>query len=162
AIAGQAAGSHHAPQSFFLHQQASLLGQGASDTAVLMSGVYDDVCTVKRPPFGIVIEERTTRCENFPRVINVKIRHAQPKSKLHTGHCMVIMDGNKLTLREDLSVSFEFFERVGFLGGVNQRAKLDYGLVVQGLNESDSIVGWKHGDSYPVADCRVIGLVQRA
>ena len=60
AIAGQAAGSHHAPQSFFLHQLASLLGQGASDTAMLMSGVYHDVRTVKRRPFGIVIEERTT------------------------------------------------------------------------------------------------------
>jgi hypothetical protein len=24
-------------------------------------------------------------------------------------------------------------------------------LIVPGLNETDSIVGWKHGDSYPVA-----------
>jgi hypothetical protein len=24
-------------------------------------------------------------------------------------------------------------------------------LVVPGLNETNSIVGWKHGDSYPVA-----------
>src|SRR5262245_28527785 len=109
-----------------------------------MSGVYHDVRSVQRRPFGIVIVERTTRCKNIPRVINVKIQHAQPKSKMHTGHCMAIMDGNKLPLREELSVSFELFERVGILGGINQPANLDYGLVVQRFNETDSIVGWKH------------------
>ena len=91
-ITGQAAGPHHAPQSFFLHQQASLLGQGASDTVVLMSGVYHDVRTVKRRPFGIVIEERTTRGKNIPGVIKVKIQHAQPKSKMNTGHGIAAID----------------------------------------------------------------------
>src|SRR5262245_9276118 len=162
AIAGQAAGPHQAPESFFLHKQASLLGQGASDTAMLMSGVYHDIRTVKRRAFGIVIEERTTRGKNTPRVIQVIIQHAQPKGKLNTGHGITAIDCGELALREDPSVIFKFFERVGSLGGVNQPANLDNGLVVPGLNETDSIVGWKHGDSYPVAYGRVIGLVQRA
>jgi hypothetical protein len=80
----------------------------------------------------------------------VIIQHAQPKSNINTGHGIAAIDCSELSLREDLSVSFEFFERIGFLGGVNQPANLEYGLVVQGLNQTDSIVGWKHEDSYPV------------
>jgi hypothetical protein len=78
----------------------------------------------------------------------VKIQHAQPKSKMNTGHGIAAIDCRKLALREDLSVIVEFFERVGFLGGVNQLANLDNGLVVQRFNETDSIVGWKHRSSY--------------
>src|SRR5262249_23735416 len=114
---------------------------------------------VKRRPFGIVIEERTTGGKNIPRVIKVKIQHAQPKSKMDTGHDIAAIDCSELALREDLSVIVEFFERVGLLGGVNQLAKLDNGLVVQRFNETDSIVGWKHGGPYPVALRRVIGVV---
>jgi hypothetical protein len=162
AIAGQATGSHHAPESFFLHEQARLLGQGVSDTVVLMSGMYHDVRNVKRRPFGIVIEERTTSGQNIPGVIKVKVRHAQPKGKMNTGNGIAAIDGSELALREDLSVILEFFERVGFLGGVNQPANLNNGLVIPRLNETDSIVGWKHGDSYPGAHRRAIGWVQRA
>src|SRR5262245_7786558 len=119
-----------------------------------MSGMYHDVRTVKRRPFGVVIEERTTSGKHIPGVIHVKIQHAQPKSKMNAGHRIAIIGCNELTLREDLSVVLEFFEGVGFLGGVNQLAYLDNGLVVQGFNETDSIVGRKHGGSYPIARCR--------
>ena len=139
-----------------MHEPASLLGQGVSDAVVLMSGMDHDVCTVKRRPFGIVIEERTTSGKNIPGVIEVKIQHAQPKSKMNTGHRIAAIDCSELTLREDLAVIFEFFERVGFLGGVNQPANLDNGLIIQRFNETDSIVGWKHGDSYPVVLCWVV------
>jgi hypothetical protein len=124
--------------------------------------MHHDVRTVKRRPFGVVIVERTTSGKNIPGVIKVKIQHAQPKGKMNTGHGIAGIDCCELAPREDLSVILEFFECVGFLGGVNQLANLDNGLVVQGLNETDSIVGWKHGDSYRVAPCRVNGLVQRA
>jgi len=147
AIAGQAAGCHQAPESFFLHQQASLLSKGVSDAVVLMSGMYHDVRTVKRRPFGIVIEERTTSGKNIPGVIKVKIQHAQPKSKMNTGHGVAVIDCSKLALREDLAVIFEFFEGVGFLSGVNQLANLDNGMVIQRFNETDSIVGAKHRGS---------------
>src|SRR5262249_50749535 len=113
-----------------------------------------DVRTVKRRTFGVVIEERTTRCKNIPGVIQVKIQHAQPKSKMNTGHRIAIIDGSELALREDLSVIFEFLERVGLLGGVNQLAKLDNGLVVHRFDETDSIVGGQHGDSDPISLCR--------
>src|SRR5262249_43141518 len=53
AVTGQTAGSHHSPESFRLYQQASLIGQGVSDTVVLMSGMDHDVRTVQRWPFGI-------------------------------------------------------------------------------------------------------------
>ena len=148
AIAGQTARSHHSPELLFLHQQAGPIGQGVSDTVVLMSRMYHDVRTVKRRPFGIVIEERTTLGKNIPRVIKVKIQHAQAKSKMNTGHGIAAIDGCELALREDLAVIFEFFEGVGFLGGVNQLANLDNGLVIQRFNETDSIVGWKHRCSY--------------
>ena len=148
AIAGQSAGSHHSPESFVLHKQASLIGQRVSDTVVLMSGMYHDVRTVKRRPFGIVIEDRTTRSKNIPRVIHVKIEHAQPKSKMNTGHRIAIIDGSELPLREDLSMIVELFGGVRFLGGVNQLANLDNGLIVRRFNEPDSVVGWKHGGSY--------------
>src|SRR5262245_52683236 len=158
-VAGQSAGSHHAPESLFFYEQTRLLGQGASNTVVLMTGMDHDVRTVKRRPLGIVIEERTTSGKNIPRVIQVKIQHAQPKRKMHTGHRIAVINGNELTLREDLAVRFEFFERVRFLGGVNELANLDNGCVVQGFHETNSVVGWKHGGSSPVALCRVIGLV---
>jgi hypothetical protein len=109
-----------------------------------MSGMYHDVRTVKRRPFGIVIEERTTCGKNIPGVIKVKIQHAQPKGKMNTGHGIVAIDCSELALREDLPVIFEFFEGVGFFGGVNQLANLDNGLVVHRFDETDSIVGWKH------------------
>jgi hypothetical protein len=69
AIAGQAAGSHHAPEAFFLHEPARPLRQGVSDTMVLMSGMYHNVGTVKRRAFGIVIEERATGGQNVPGII---------------------------------------------------------------------------------------------
>src|SRR5262249_50234539 len=133
---------------------------GVSDTMVLMFGMYHDVRTVQRRPFGIVIEERTTGCKNIPGVVHVEIPHAQPKRKMNTRHRIALIDGNELTLREDLLVIFEFCERVGLLGGVNQLANLDNGLVVRTFNETDSILGWKHAGSYPIAPCRVIGLVR--
>jgi hypothetical protein len=142
AIAGQAAGSHHSPESFFLHEQASLIGQSVSDSVVLMSWMYHDVRTVKRRPFGIVIEKRTTSGKNIPGVIQVKIQHTYPKSKMDAGHGIAAIDGCELALREDLSVIVEFFDRVGFLGGVNQPANLDYGLVVERFNETNSVIGW--------------------
>ena len=76
AIAGQTAGSHHSPESFFLHKPASPVGQGVSDTVVLMCGMYHDVRTVKRGSVCIVIEERSMSCKYIPGVVNVKIQHA--------------------------------------------------------------------------------------
>src|SRR4051812_2082350 len=93
----------------------------------------------------IVIQERTVRRENIPRVINVKIHHAQPKRKVNTGHCItMVVNGNELSLREDLAMLFKFFDSVGLLGRVNEPANLDNRLVMRGFHEADSIVGWKH------------------
>jgi hypothetical protein len=78
----------------------------------------------------------------------MKIQHAQSKSKMNTGDGIAAINDSELALREYLSVLFEFLERVRFLGGVNQLANLDDGLVVPRSNETDSIVGWKHGGSY--------------
>src|SRR5262249_46721366 len=103
-----------------------------------MAGMYHNVRTVKRRPFGIVIQERTARRENIPRIINVIIDHAQPKSKVNTGHCIAVaIDCNELALREDLSMIIKFFDGVGLVGGVNQLANLDNSLVMRGLNETD-------------------------
>jgi hypothetical protein len=81
---------------------------------------------------------------------------------MNTGHGIAAIDCSELALREDLSVIFELFERVGFLGGVNQLANVDDGLVVHGFNETDSIIGWKHGDSYPVALGRVVPFTRHS
>ena len=62
AIAGQAAGCHHSPESFFLHKQPRVIGQRVSDTVMLMVWMYHDVRAIKRRPFGVVIEERPTGC----------------------------------------------------------------------------------------------------
>jgi hypothetical protein len=67
---------------------------------------------------------------------------------MNAGHRIVAIDCCELAPREDLSVILEFFERIGLLGGVNQFANLDNGLVIQRFNETDSIVGWKHRCSY--------------
>ena len=66
AVAGQAAGAHHAPEAFLLHQQARLIGQCVRDPVVLVGGVHHDVRAVKRRPFGVVIDERTARRKNIP------------------------------------------------------------------------------------------------
>ncbi len=64
---------------------------------------------------------------------------------MNSGHgTRNLIDGDKLTLRENLPMIFEFFERVGLLRGVNQLANLDDGLVVRRGNKADSIVGRKH------------------
>jgi hypothetical protein len=40
---------------------------------------------------------------------------------------------------------FQLFAGVGCFGGVNQLADLDDRLVIGGINEPHSIIGWKHG-----------------
>jgi hypothetical protein len=70
---------------------------------------------------------------------------AQSQGEVDSGHCTrIVSNGNELTLREDLSVIFEFFERVGLLGEVNQPANVDDGLVIRGGDETYSIIGWQH------------------
>jgi hypothetical protein len=144
AVAGQTAGAHHAPEMQFLHEKAGLVGQGVAEAVVLVSGMYHDVRAVKRRPDGVVIEERTAGRKDVPGVVQVKIRHAQPQGEMNAGHRVALIDGGELTPREDLSVIFEFFVRVGFLGGVYQLANLDNGRVVRGFDETDTVVGWKH------------------
>src|SRR5215831_260320 len=58
---------------------------------------------------------------------------------------MSLVNGDKLTLRKDLPMIFQFFNRVGLLRGVNHLANLDDGIVVRGGDETDLIVGRKHG-----------------
>jgi hypothetical protein len=59
----------------------------------------------------------------------MKIHQAQSQGEVDSSHCiMSFVNGNELTLREDLSVIFEFVERVGDLCGVYQLANLDDGL----------------------------------
>src|ERR1043166_6003422 len=62
------------------------------------------------------------------------------------GHCLTIdLDRHELALREDLSMIVEFLQRVRFLDGINQLANLDDRLVVRGRNQTNLIIGWKHG-----------------
>lgn len=61
AVTGQATGSHHAPQSFFLHEKSGLIGQGVSDAMVLMAWMDHDVGTVESWPIGNMVQERATR-----------------------------------------------------------------------------------------------------
>ena len=64
---------------------------------------------------------------------------------MDSSHCIMgFFNGNELTLGEDLSVIFEFVERVGDLRGVYQLANLDDGLLVRGGDQTNFIVGWKH------------------
>jgi hypothetical protein len=119
AIAGYATGSDHSPESFFLHEEAGLIRKCVSDSVMLVAGMHHDVRTVKRRTFGIVIEERTASSENIPRIVDVKIHQAQSQGEVDSGHCTgIIINGDELTLREDLSVVFKFVKRVGFLRGV--------------------------------------------
>ncbi len=63
----------------------------------------------------------------------MKIHHAQSKREVDSSDGIGILgDGHELALREDLSVIFEFFQRVGFFGGVDQLANLDDGFVIRG------------------------------
>src|SRR2546423_924084 len=104
-VAGQAACSHHSPETLLLHEKSGLVGQGMADPMALVSRMHHDVGTVERRPFGVVIQKRTASGENVPRVINVKIHHAQPKGKVDAGHGIPIaVDGSELALREDLSM----------------------------------------------------------
>jgi hypothetical protein len=104
-----------------------------------------DIGPVQCRPFGLMIQKRAPRRENIPRVVDVKIRHAQAEREMNAGHGIIIdVNGHKLSLRKDLSMIFEFVERVRILGGVNELANLDDGLVIRAFHESDSIVGRKH------------------
>jgi hypothetical protein len=87
----------------------------------------------------------------------VKVQHAQPERKMHARHGIALIDGNELTLRENPAVIFEFFERVGLLGGVNEPANLDDGFVVQGFNQADSIVGGKHDETRTTSALPMVG-----
>src|SRR5262245_41425653 len=110
-----------------------------------MPGMHHDVGAVKRRPFGVVIEERTASGENIPWIVDMKIHQAQSQGEVDSSHCiMSFVNGSELTLGEDLSVIFEFVDRVGDLRGVYQLANLDDGLVVRGGDQTDFIIGWKH------------------
>jgi len=127
---------------------------------VLMVGMHHDVRPVQRRPFGIVIKERTASRENIPGIVDVKVHQTQSHRKVDSRDCTFVGNRNELPLREDLSVIFEFVERVGILRGVHPLANLDDRMVVRGLNESDSIVGWKHvnrlsGGRLGIQSCRM-------
>ena len=154
-IAGQAACPHHSPEFFFLDEKAGLIGQGMCDPVVLMAGMNHDVGTVESRSIGLMVKERTTRSENIPRVVDVKIKHAQPKGKVDSGHRIKVgVDCDELTLWENSTMIFEFFERVGFLGRVNPFANQRPG---RKLNCHKSFHSWDTPSRRRRADVRRLG-----
>ncbi|MGH2550450.1 MAG: hypothetical protein ACRDHN_13735, partial [Thermomicrobiales bacterium] len=146
AIARQATGSHHSPETFCLHQETSLIRQRVGDPVVLVSRMDHDVGAVESRPFRIVVQERSAGSENIPRVINVKIHHSEPKREVDSGYFITIaFDRHELALRKNLSMIFQLFEGVGLLRGINQPANLNDRLVIRRNQAANSVIGWKHG-----------------
>src|SRR5262245_60408874 len=107
--------------------------------------MHHDVRTVKRRTVRIVVEERAARCENIPRIVNVKVKHAEPKREMYPRYRFRVNLGcDELTLREDLSVIFEFFDSVRRLGWINLPTYVDDRLVVRAFQETNAIVSWEH------------------
>jgi hypothetical protein len=106
--------------------------------------MHHDVRAIKCRAVGIVIEKGTAGSENIPRVVDVKIHHAQPQGKVNAGdRLLCLVNDNELPLRKNLAVILEFFGRVGFLGGIDHFANFNDGLIVRGIEVADSIVGRK-------------------
>jgi hypothetical protein len=145
AVAGQAAGTDHAPESFVLHEESGLISQGVAEAVVLMRRMHHDVGAVERRAIGIVIEERAASCKHIPGIVEMKIEHPQPEREVDAGdRARLGGDGHELSLREDLPVIVEFFLRVRGLGGIDEFADLDDRGVIRRGEMADTVVGGKH------------------
>src|SRR5436309_2822149 len=75
----------------------------------------------------------------------MKMDHAEPQGEMDAGDGITIaVDDSELALGKNLSMIFEFLDRVGLFGGVNSPANLDNGSVIRGFHETSAIVGWEH------------------
>jgi hypothetical protein len=145
AVARHAACADHAPKPFFLHEEASRVGERVRDSMMLMARMNHDIGAVERRTGGVVIEKRAAGRQNIPRVVDVEIEHSQAKREVDGSDVVAAyIDRHELALGKHPPMIFELFRGIRRLSRIDELANRDDRFVMRGIKMADFVVGREH------------------